>query len=96
MNDIGNSPASSNMILTNDTYARIIYPSTSVPFKFVLESGQQPSGKSFIGSITEVDATYYDVLHLNYTNMAIGTDKALFGGVKNVAPFAVHNVSVYA
>jgi hypothetical protein len=40
MNDIGNSPASSNMILTNDTYARIIYPSTSVPFKFVLESGQ--------------------------------------------------------
>ena len=73
MNDIGNSHASSNMILTNDTYARIIYPSTSVPFKFVLESGQQPSGKSFIESITEVDATYYDVLHLNYTNMAIGT-----------------------
>ena len=96
MNDIGNSHASSNMILTNDTYARIIYPSTSVPFKFVLESGQQPSGKSFIESITEVDATYYDVLHLNYTNMAIGTDKALFGNVKNVAPFAVHNVSVYA
>jgi hypothetical protein len=96
MNNMGNSHASSNMILTNDTYSRIIYPSTIVPFKFVLESGQQPNGKSFIESLTEVDATYYDVLHLNYTNMAIGTDKALFGNVKNVAPFAVHNVSVYA
>jgi hypothetical protein len=94
--NIGNSHASSNMILTNSTYARIIYPSTSVPFKFMLAPGQQPSGKSFIESITEVDATYYDILHLNYTNMATGTDKALFGSVKNVAPFAVHNVSIYA
>jgi hypothetical protein len=97
MSNIGNSHApSSNITLTNGTYARIIYPSTSVPFKFVLEPGQQPIGKSFIESITEVDATYYDILHLNYTNMAVGTDKALFGSIKNVAPFAVHNVSVYA
>ena len=74
ISDIGNNHASSlNMTLTNNTYARIIYPSTSVPFKFVLGPGQQPSGKSFIKSITYVDATYYDILHLNYTNMAIGT-----------------------
>jgi hypothetical protein len=91
-----NHTSSLNTTLTNGTYARIIYPSTSVPFKFVLEPGQQPSGKSFIENITDVDATYYDILHLNYTNMAIGTDKALVGSVKNVAPFAVHNVSVYA
>jgi hypothetical protein len=99
MNNIGNdhaSSSSSNMTLTNGTYSRIIYPSTSVPFKFVLEPGQQPSGNSFIKSITEVDAIYYDILHLNYTNMAIGADKALVGSVKNVAPFAVHNVYVYA
>jgi hypothetical protein len=97
ISDIGNNHASSlNMTLTNGTYARIIYPSTSVPFKFVLEPGQQPSGKSYIESLTYVDATYYDILHLNYTNMAIGADKALVGSVKNVAPFAVHNVSVYA
>ena len=98
MRDIGNNHASSlNMTLTNGTYARIIYPSTSVPFKFVLEPGQQqPSGKSYIESLTYVDAAYYDILHLNYTNMAIGTDKALVGSVKNIAPFAVHNVSVYA
>jgi hypothetical protein len=97
MSDIGNNHASSlNMTLTNGTYARIIYPSASVPFKFVLEPGQQPSGKSYIESLTYVDATYYDILHLNYTNMAIGADKALVGSVKNVAPFAVHNVSVYA
>ena len=97
MSDIGNNHASSlNMTLTNGTYARIIYPSTSVPFKFVLEPGQQPSGKSYIESLTYIDATYYDILHLNYTNMAIGTDKALVGSVKNIAPFAVHNVSVYA
>ena len=98
MSDIGNNHASSlNMTVTNGTYARIIYPSTSVPFKFVLEPGQQqPSGKSYIESLTYVDAAYYDILHLNYTNMAIGTDKALVGSVKNIAPFAVHNVSVYA
>jgi hypothetical protein len=97
ISDIDNNHTSSlNTTLTNGTYARIIYPSTSVPFKFVLEPGQQPSGKSFIENITDVDATYYDILHLNYTNMAIGTDKALVGSVKNVAPFAVHNVSVYA
>ena len=97
ISDIGNNHASSlNMTLTNNTYARIIYPSTSVPFKFVLGPGQQPSGKSFIESITDVDAIYYDILHLNYTNMAMGVDKALVGSVKNVAPFAVHNVYVYA
>jgi hypothetical protein len=97
MSNIGNDHASPNMIsLINSTYARIIYPSTSVPFKFVLEPGQQPSGNSFIKNITQVDAIYYDILHLNYTNMAIGTDKALVGSVKNVAPFAVHNVYVYA
>src|SRR5919112_68192 len=97
ISDIGNNHASSlNMTLTNGTYARIIYPSASLPFKFVLEPGQQPSGKSYIESLTYVDATYYDILHLNYTNMAIGADKALVGSVKNFAPFAVHNVSVYA
>jgi hypothetical protein len=96
MSDISNNHASLNITLTNDMYARIIYPSTSVPFKFVLEPGQQPRGKSFIQSITDVDATYYDILHLNYTNMAIGADKALVGSIKNIAPFAVHNVYVYA
>jgi hypothetical protein len=98
MSNIGNDYASSssNMTLINGTYARIIYPSTIVPFKFVLEPGQQPSGNSFIKSITQVDAIYYDILQLNYTNMAIGADKALVGSVKNVAPFAVHNVYVYA
>jgi hypothetical protein len=100
MNNIGkdhaSSSSSSNMTLTNGTYSRIIYPSTSVPFKFVLEPGQQPSGNSFIKSITKVNAIYYDILRLNYTNMAIGADKALIGSVKNVAPFAVHNVYIYA
>ena len=57
MSDISNNHASLTMTLTNDMYARIIYPSTSVPFKFVLEPGQQPRGKSFIQSITDVDAT---------------------------------------
>ena len=42
------------------------------------------------------DSTYYDILKLNYTNMAVGSERALIGTVKKHGTFSVHNVRVYA
>ena len=50
----------------------------------------------FIFAFNYTDSTYYDILKLNYTNMAVGSERALIGTVKNTAPFSVHNVRVYA
>jgi hypothetical protein len=81
------------------TFARVIYPGTGAPFKIVLEqSGVSMAsiGQPFIYAFNQIDTPHYDVLKLNYTNMAVGNERALVGTVKNTAPFAVHNVTVYA
>jgi hypothetical protein len=53
-------------------------------------------GQPFIYAFNQLDTTYYDILKLNYTNMAVSSERALVGTVENTAPFSVHNVRVYA
>jgi hypothetical protein len=80
-------------------FARVIYPGTGAPFKIILEgSGVSMAsiGQPFIYAFNQLDTTYYDILKLNYTNMAVGSERALVGTVENTAPFSVHNVRVYA
>ena len=81
------------------TFARVIYPGTGAPFKIVLErSGVSMAsiGQPFIYAFNQLDTTFYDILKLNYTNMAVGSERALVGTVENTSPFSVHNVRVYA
>ena len=83
--------------VTSPTFARVIYPGTGAPFKIMLEpeSGEALS-PPFVYTVNQRDRMNYDVLKLNYTNMALGSERALIGTVKNTAPFAVYNVTVYA
>jgi hypothetical protein len=82
--------------IQNTTYSRIVYPSTSSPFKFVVPSDNSVLGKAFIVNARERAVPLYDNLVLNYSNVAVGDNKALIGTVKNVGPVDLHNVSVYA
>ncbi len=85
--------------ITAPNFARVIYPGTGAPFKIVLEGSEVSMasiGQPFIYAFNQIDTTYYDILRLNYTNMAVGSERALVGTVENTAPFSVHNVRVYA
>jgi hypothetical protein len=82
--------------IKNTTYSRIVYPSSSSPFKFVVPSSNSVLGKAFIANIRELAVPFYDSLVLNYSNVAVGDNKALVGTVKNVGPVDLHDVSVYA
>jgi hypothetical protein len=82
--------------MTDPTYGRIIYPLTGAPFKFVTAPNQTVKGTAFISSIKQVPVPYYNVLRLNYSNMPTGSDRALVGTAKNIGPFNLRDVSVYA
>jgi hypothetical protein len=93
----GNTNNSFFSTVTSPTFARVIYPGTGAPFKIVIspestESVSQP----FIYSVTQKENVNYDVLELNYSNMAVGSEGALMGTVRNSAPFAVYNATVFA
>ncbi len=100
-NKIPNDGASTELerilstVLSN-TYGRIVYPSSSSPFKFVVPSGELVLGKAFIVNIKQEPVPLYDNLILNYSNVPVGDDKALVGTVKNTGPLDLYDVSVYA
>jgi hypothetical protein len=83
--------------VTSHAYASVIYPGTGAPFKIVLspESIESVSAP-FIYSVNRKEKTNFDVLELNYSNMAVGSERALIGTVKNSAPFPVYNATVFA
>ena len=103
--DAGSQANTASASTTNTTtimapaFAKVIYPGTGAPFKIVLEGSEVSTasiGQPFIYAFNQLDTTYYDILKLNYTNMAVGSERALVGTVENTAPFSVHNVKVYA
>ena len=83
-------------ILDNTTTGRVVWPMGEVPFKITAQPGTHIESEAFVGQVRNVSASQYDFLTLNYTNMGVGTDRALVGTVKNTGPFDVHNVSVFA
>jgi hypothetical protein len=87
---------SGDLTIKQPTYGRIIYPSSVSPFKFAVEPSSSVSGSPFILNSKEVLTPYYKVLSLSYSNMPVGSDKALVGTAKNVSPFDLHNVTILA
>jgi hypothetical protein len=84
--------------LTDPTFGNILYPFTGAPFKFIIEPNQSVKGTAFISSVKQIPVPYYNVIRLDYSNMpaANSSNKALVGTAKNIGPFDLHDVSVYA
>jgi hypothetical protein len=84
--------------LTDPTFGNILYPFTGAPFKFIIEPNQPVKGTAFISSVKQIPVPYYNVIRLDYSNMpaANSSNKALVGTAKNIGPFDLHDVSVYA
>ena len=83
--------------LTEPLYAKVIYPGTGAPFRIKVEPGSHIMTQPFVKDVKEIlIPSYRDILALNYTNMAIGSERALVGTIKNNAPFEVNNVYIYA
>ena len=82
--------------LQTPPYGRIIWPLTDSPFKFVLD-GAANTSEPFIMDIKEIETPNYNtMLVLSYDGMAVGEQRAFVGTIKNIAPFDIHNVSVFA
>jgi hypothetical protein len=96
-NGISNSVNSLVSTVTSPTYAKVIYPGTGAPFKIVIPAKSiEVVGQPFINSVIGKESTYYDVLELNYSNMAVGSERELIGTLSNSAPFPVYNATVFA
>src|ERR671930_1299620 len=96
LNTIGKKSVVINT-MTDPTYGNIIYPFTGAPFKFIIQPNQSVKGTAFISSIKQIPLPYYNVLRLNYSNMpATSSNNAMVGTAKNIGPFNLHDVSVYA
>jgi hypothetical protein len=96
-NGISNSVNSLVSTVTSPTYAKVIYPGNGAPFKIAIPAKSiEVVGQPFINSVIGKESTYYDVLELNYSNMAVGSERALIGTLSNLAPFPVYNATVFA
>jgi hypothetical protein len=99
LNTIDNNGKSgtTTTMMTDPTYGNIIYPFTGAPFKFIIQPNQSVKGTAFISSMKQIPVPYYNVIRLNYSNMpANDSNKAMVGTAKNIGPFDLHDVSVYA
>jgi hypothetical protein len=77
-------------------YTSVIFPDKGAPFKFKLHERQTAVGKPYVLKAEKVDQPFYNTLVFNYTNMAVGEEKALVGTVKNSGPFEYRNLTVFA
>jgi hypothetical protein len=96
ISDTGASTDQQVSTIQNTTYGRIVYPSTSSPFKFAVSPDSSIIQKAFIADVQEFPAPLYDNLVLNYSNVPVGNNKALEGTVKNIGVVDIQNVSIYA
>jgi hypothetical protein len=94
--DGSTASATTTSIIKQPIYGRIIYPFAGAPFKFVIGPERSVTSKAFITNIKQIPVPYYNVLRLNYSSVPIGDDKALVGTAKNVGPFDLHNITIYA
>jgi hypothetical protein len=92
----GSKAAITNTSIKQPIYGRIIYPFTGAPFKFVITPHQVATSKAFIVNVKQISVPNWNVLSLNYSNVPVGKDGALVGVAKNIGPFDLHDVSVYA
>jgi hypothetical protein len=96
LNTTGGDSSKTTTTIKQSIYGRIIYPFAGAPFKFVIGPERSVISKAFIANINQISVPHYNVLRLNYSSMPIGDNRALVGTARNVGPFDVYNVTVYA
>ena len=96
LNTTGGDSSKTTTTIKQSIYGRIIYPFAGAPFKFVIGPERSVISKAFITNINQISVPHYNVLRLNYSSMPIGDNRALVGTARNVGPFDVYNVTVYA
>ena len=94
--NIDSPKTATTSFIKESIYGRTIYPFTGAPFKFVIAPNQIAMSKAFIVDVNQIAVPNWNVLSLDYSNMPVGRDGALVGTAKNIGPFDLHNVSVYA
>ena len=82
--------------LVEEPYAQVMFPDKGAPFKFRVPAGLQAVGKPYVASVERVDQPLYDALVFDYSNMAVGDERALTGTVTNTGQFPFYNVTVFA
>lgn len=104
VNNKGSSPISVVMALDvsdgttllEEPYGRILFPDKGAPFKFRVAPDLHAVGEPYVVSVEHVNQPFYDALVFDYSNMAVGEERALVGTVRNTAPFPFYNVTVFA
>lgn len=82
--------------LHEEPYAQVIFPGYGAPFKFRVSADLQIVGKPYVESMEKIKQPFYDELVFEYSNMAVGEERALVGTVKNTGSFPFYNVTVFA
>jgi hypothetical protein len=83
-------------ILTSNTFTNVIYPYVAAPFKFTISGNEFFNGFAYPIETKEVAKPLLMDLTQNYSNLAIGDEKALVGTIKNIGPNIIKNIAVYA
>ena len=83
-------------VLKSKTFASVLYPHREVPFKFTIKNGDSFEGSVFVVETKEVNKPLFGNLKHEYSNIAMGDEKALIGTIKNTGSSIINDVAVYA
>ena len=92
--DVSNGRTTTTLL--EDPYARVMFPDKGAPFKFRVPSDLKVVGEPYVASVEKVEQPFYEALVFDYSNMAVGEERALVGTVKNTGSFPFYNVTVFA
>ena len=95
--DVSDSSGSITMLQEEEPYSRLLFPETGAPFKFRIAPDVDVVSEPYVASVEYFEQQpFFNSLVFEYSNMAVGEEKALFGTVRNTGPFPFYNVTVYA
>lgn len=83
-------------VLKSKTFASVLYPHREVPFKFTIKNGELFEGSVFVVETKEVNKPLFATLKHEYSNIAMGDEKALIGTIKNIGSSIINDVAIYA
>ena len=83
-------------VLKSKTFASVLYPHREVPFKFTINNGELFEGSVFVVETKEVNKPLFATVKHEYSNIAMGDEKALIGTIKNIGSSIINDVAIYA
>lgn len=83
-------------VLKSKSFASVLYPHREVPFKFTINNGELFEGSVFVVETKEVNKPLFATVKHEYSNIAMGDEKALIGTIKNIGSSIINDVAIYA